>query len=69
MMGVGFHPSLHANCHHQIVYAKLDLKIHYPPEVWHFRKADINLFRRAMNESNWERAFLNLEIKGELYSA
>ena len=66
MMDVGFHPSLHANCHHQIVYAKLDLKIHYPPpyerEVWHFRKADINLIRRATNESNWEKAFLNLEI-------
>ena len=26
----GVHPSLHPNCHHQIVYAKLKLKIHFP---------------------------------------
>ena len=25
------HASLHSNCHHQIIYAKLDLKIIYPP--------------------------------------
>ena len=25
----GVHPSLHSNCHHQIVYAKFNLKIHF----------------------------------------
>ena len=25
----GVYPSLHANCHHQIVYAKFNLKIHF----------------------------------------
>ena len=52
--------------HHQIVYAKFNLKINYPPpyerEVWHFQKADINLIRRVMNEFNWERALFNLDI-------
>ena len=47
LVDAGVHPSLHANCHHQIVYAKFSLKIHYPlpyeREVWHFQKADINL--------------------------
>ena len=66
VMDAGIHPSLHASCHHQIVYAKFNLKIHYPPpyerEVWHFQKADINLIRRAMNEFKWERAFFNLNI-------
>ena len=46
VMDPGVHPSLHANSHHQIVYPKFNLKIHYPPpyerEVWHFHKADIN---------------------------
>ena len=55
-MDAGVHTSLHANCHHQIVYGKFNLKIHYSPsykrEVWHFQKADINLIRRAMNEFN-----------------
>ena len=36
---LGKHPSLHPNCHHQIVYIKFNLKINYPPphnwEVWH----------------------------------
>ena len=27
----GIHPSLHPNCHHQIIYCKLNLKIVYPP--------------------------------------
>ena len=57
VMDAGIHPSLHASCLHQIVHAKFNLKIHYPPayerEVWHFQKADINLIRRAMNDFNW----------------
>ena len=27
----GTHPSLHLNCHHQIIYCKLNLQIVYPP--------------------------------------
>ena len=30
-MDSGAHASLHPNCHHQIVYEKLNLKIEYPP--------------------------------------
>ena len=65
-MDTGIHPSLHASCHHQVVYAKFRLKIPYPSpyerEVWHFQKADINLIRKTMSEFNWERAFFNLDI-------
>ena len=64
--GCSHNPSLHLSCHHQIVYAKFSLKIHYPlpyeREVWHFQKADIYLMRRAINEFNWERDFFNLNI-------
>ena len=71
VMDADVHPSLHANCHHQIVYAKFNLKIRYPPpyerEVWHFHKADINLIRRAMNEFNWEKTFFNLDINGMVF--
>ena len=38
----GVHPSLHPNCHHQIIFAKFNVKIYYPPpnlrEVWHYTK-------------------------------
>ena len=27
----GIHPSLHANCHHQIIYFKLNLRVIHPP--------------------------------------
>ena len=30
-MDSGIHSSLHENCHHQILYSKLNLKIEYPP--------------------------------------
>ena len=28
----GVHPSLHTNCHHQILYCKLNLHIKFPPQ-------------------------------------
>ena len=31
LMETGVHSSLHPNCHHQITYAKINLKIHLPP--------------------------------------
>ena len=31
VMESGVHSSLHANCHHQIIYAKFNLKIYDPP--------------------------------------
>ena len=32
VIDAGFRPSLHANYHHQILYAKFNLKIHYLPQ-------------------------------------
>ena len=51
----GVHPSLHANCHHQIVFA-------YKCEVWHYQEADSILIRRAIHEFNWKRALSNLNV-------
>ena len=28
------HPSLHTNCHHQVVYAKFNLQIYDPPQYY-----------------------------------
>ena len=48
------HPSLHQNCHHQIIYCKLNLKIEYPPpyahEVWDNEKAQTDLINRAIDK-------------------
>ena len=62
----GVHPSLHPNCHHQIIFAKFNLKIYYPPpylrEVWHYKEANADLIKRAISNFNWEKAFSNTNI-------
>ena len=56
----GVHASLHSNCHHQIIYAKFDLKIIYPPPyermVWHFKDANSDHIKSAINIFDWESA-------------
>ena len=58
----GVHPSLHENCHHQLVFAKFKLQIYYPPpylrEIWHYKQGNSELIRRAISNFNWDRAFL-----------
>ena len=48
VMKSGIHSSLHPNCHHQIIFAKINLKIYYPPpyecEIWHNEKQMLTLF-------------------------
>ena len=62
----GVHPSLHPNCHHQIVFAKFNLMISYPPpysrEVWHYREANTDLIKRAISNFNWEKSIFNETI-------
>ena len=52
----GVHSSLHSNCHHQIVFAKFNLRIAYPPPylrvIWHYREANKRLIRRAIEKFN-----------------
>ena len=59
----GVHSSLDLFCHHQIAFAKFNLKIYYPPsfsrEIWHFKEAETVLTRRALNDFNWKKVFLN----------
>ena len=31
VLETGVYHSLHQNCHHQIIFPKLNLKVHYPP--------------------------------------
>ena len=55
----GVHPSLHSNYHHQIVFAKFNLKAYhlhpYLREVWHYKEANADLIKR-------EKAFSNTNI-------
>ena len=58
----GVHPSLHPNCHHQIVNAKINLQIYFPspylPEVSNWKDAN--------TEWNWSRTQNHLVHKRTL---
>ena len=60
------HPSLHPNCHHQVVYAKFNLEVQYPPlydrEVWHYKETDTDLIQRSIEMFDWDRAFTNSNV-------
>ena len=62
----GVHPQLHPNFHHQVIYAKFNLKVHYPPpyerEVWHYKEVDTDLSRRSIEMFNWDGAFQNSNV-------
>ena len=70
-MESGVHSSLHENCHHQITYAKFNLKIYYSPpheqEVWHYQKADIENVGQAISEFPWERRFTNSDNNEKVF--
>ena len=71
VMESGVHSSLHPNCHHQITYAKFNLKIHYPPpyerEIWHYGKANVDHIRKAINEFPWETKFENNNVNDKVH--
>ena len=65
-MESGVHSSVHQNCHHQIIYAKINLKVFYPPpyesEIWHYQRANVDLIQRTIEQFSWEKSFRNLNI-------
>lgn len=68
------HPSLYPNCHHQIIFVKLNLTIFYSPpymrEIWYYQRANTGRIRRAINEFPWDSllAIKNLNEKGLLFN-
>ena len=65
-MESGVHSSFHQNCHHRIIYAKINLKVFYPPpyerEIWYCQRANVNQIQRVMEQFSWEKWFRNLNI-------
>ena len=55
-----------ANCHHQIVFAKFDLKVFYPSpyerHVWHYKYANAVQIKNALASFNWEQVLPNNSI-------
>ena len=65
VMDSGVHASLNPHCHHQIIFAKFNLKVFYPPPhertVWHFFQANSDLIKRVVDLFDWESALIDLD--------
>ena len=64
----GFHPSLYKNCHNQITFCKLNLKIEYLPPpyerlVWDYKKVDTSSIRKVLKQANWEFLFKKKNVQ------
>ena len=70
VMNSGVHSSLHPNCHHQIIHAKFNLKMFYPPPyervVLHYQDANYDIIQRSISQFNWERSFSNKGINKQI---
>ena len=57
------HPSLHPNCHHQIILCKINLQVEYPPpyrrHVWNYAKASKDIILSVLQNVDWHCLFAN----------
>ena len=59
-------PPIHQSCHYQIVFAKVNLKISYPPpytrRIWDYSNANHEAINNAIDGFDWEKAFSNVNV-------
>ena len=69
MIESGVHPSLHDQCHHQIIYGKLSVSnIVLPPytrRVWYYDKADFAAIRKSIEMFAWHKHLDNMICPNE----
>ena len=67
----GVYPSLHPKCHHQIVFAKLNLNVEYPPLyerlIWDYKNADIPSINRAIEIFDWGNSFKGKNVHEQVH--
>ena len=67
----GVHPYLHPKCHHQIVFAKLNLKVGYPPLyerlLWDYKNADIPSINPATDIFDWGYSFEGKNVHAQVH--
>ena len=60
------HHSLLQNCHRQIIFAKFNLKVYYPPPyeraIFHYSQANFDHIQQAINIFDWEMLSLILML-------
>ena len=70
-MESGVRSSLQETCQHQLLYAKFNLKMSYPPpcerKIWHYEHANADPLKRAIEQFPCEKSFRNLRINEMAY--
>ena len=70
VMNSSVHSSLHPYCHHQIIHAKFNLKIFYPPPyervVSNYQDANNDLIQRSISQLNLGRAFSSKGVNKQI---
>ena len=65
-MESGVQLSLHPNFHHQLVFARFNLSIYYPPPyvrtVWYYKRANDDLIWKAIDLSDWDKALRSNDV-------
>ena len=65
------YPSLHPKCHHQIVFAKLNLNVEYPPLyerlIWDYKNADIPSINCAIDIFDWGNSFKSKNVHEQVH--
>ena len=60
------HLSLLHNCHHQIMFCKLNLITKYPPpcarEIWVYGMTQTGFINRAIDQFDWVKLFLDKKL-------
>ena len=66
----GLHPSFHQNCLHKIIFAKVNMKLFYPPPykhlIWDYRDTNFEAINSAIESFNWENAFDVKDIHAQI---
>ena len=66
ILNSGVHPSLYEKRHHQIIFAKISLKIDFPlpyeRTLWYYSKADSISINRCIHQLDWLNAFSGRNI-------
>ena len=70
VMESGVHSSLSSMCLHEIVFAKLNLKVEYSPPYervfWDYSRAEKVSVNRAINAIDWEELFANKPVESQI---
>ena len=66
----GVHSSLNENCHHQLIFAKVNFLVHVPPpyerHIWHYKRSNVDDIKNAINLFDWNRHFRNIDVNKQV---